>query len=524
MYWTQYIFVGLLGLTCLPLGEKVIFHKVGTLLDVAELLQLRLHLPLDELVLGCQDWRSIMRTFDPQFGFSGITSFEIAKANTSISHACSVVNTFPSIATLRLEENARFPRQATIAALAFSVGSLLGSFGAKLFGNDHTEYSSILQIQNVNTYHLKQLRKNLFNINKKLNKVEFREDELGLLIAAEHFFLTVQLMSQNIGQLYDQKLPVAILDSSSFDILFQQMKATATKRQLSLPFDSLDQIFQLPTRFHPNISDHSIEIIVDIPLVRDKFNLLHLRERDIISKSQKDMAVFRIQHDRYFLAIKEDRASYVELSDAELTSCVHLGSHSFCRLPYVQRNTSASCLSNLLQGDLSQIVNFCTLHLLDKSWNVVVTDDQLVISSIRNLVLHRQCSNGSISRNILGTEVFPRDRTCVYWSSQFEVPRGIGITVFHLYVSNIDWNWNSIGHTFNFQEMRRMRKELHDAGLVPKTSVKDLPPQYDRYISRKRDHLHLVILISICCLIVFMLCLVCCINVYQRWQHPHLLN
>lgn len=524
MYYFQYIFVIFLKLTCLSLCEKVVFHKVGTLLDVAELLQLQLHLPLHELVSGCQDWQSIMRTFDPQFGFSGITSFEISKANVSISHACSVVNTFPSIATLQLEQASRVPRQATVAALAFSVGSLLGSFGAKLFGTDNTEYSSILKIQNVNTYHLKQLRNNLFNISKQLNKVEFREDELGLLIAAEHFFLTVQLMSQSIGQLYDQKLPVAILDSSSFDILFQQMQATATKRQLSLPFDSLDQIFQLPTRFYPNISSNSIEIVVDIPLVRESFNLLHLRERDIISRAHDDMAVFRIQHDRYFLAIKEDRASYVELSDAELTSCVHLGSHSFCRLPYVQRNTSASCLSNLLLGDLNQIVNFCTLHLLDKSWNLVVTDDQLVISSIRNLVLHRQCANGSISRTILGTEVFQRDQTCFYWSSQFEVPRGIGISVFHLYISNIDWNWNSIGHNFKFQEIRRMRKELHEAGISPETSIKDLPPQYDRYVNETKIHLHLVILVSICCIIIFMLCLLCCVNVYQRWQYPHLLN
>jgi hypothetical protein len=532
-------------MTVLP-AEKVTFLRHGQLHDTNHLIQVTLQYPLSPFVNSCGNWAALLQKrmndhnattvcskgeFLPVFGCSLVDQedlhsiqTDIHQAAVTVETACTQVKSWPGVATLEAERTTHsgtstpiVKRQVAAYIAAFSLGTLMGQF-TKLLGLGQTGHA--LQLAEQNELRLNHLDDIVSHLGKAVGIDLWRSETTKLSLAAEHFARTVQEVTHGIDVLYTQRFPLGFLSGIDFDKLYFMLDSKAKAAGGSLPFDSMDQLFQFPTRFLPDASTQSLQITVHIPVTRNVYDVLYLQDKHVVSGENDDLVFLEVRHEKPYFVLSSESNRFLELSDNQLSSCIQMGNKFFGHLEFLQSNFSESCLAGLYQGNFQTISELCNLHILRNNWHIAIQPNQVMLFSKSPILLREICTRNSTVRTVQGIVPIKRKVNCSISTEMFQVPQPPTTEVLSTLVVNVDWDTKVLGVP-SLHSFQRMQQELAAIGIVPEQHLHKLRLQYARQSQHDAKMRWLIVLSSCASIFCALACVLFSYTFYIAWNNTH---
>jgi hypothetical protein len=435
---------------------KIKFEKEGRLFVTKQYLHIILHVNTSVYLDSCKQLGQhassvhdeILRQFpDAHESQDPTTIMVLKKLNSTKLHlqqTCTSVKNIP----YGLE---REKRQLALAALGFTAGTAFGYFGEELLariGHHHGTEDKIIQALHQDESRLLRVQEEIHGLQGHLRQLQRGLKQSEVLRQLDFFDSCVRdftthanlLVEGSIG-LYQQRLTSHLVRPQQLQTVMREAKLYAASVGANLPYQKVDQLYQLPASFLP--SPTGIQAIIHVPLVTREMQLMRLTDAYVLHRERNESALLVIRAPKSLLAYDTTQQYFLELDAEDLTHCLSLGSTHFCEQTTLQRDLTSSCLGSLYLGHLPAVRAECQLIRQRQQWFVLREAEEKVLAySARPLPYHQKCSNGSTYGRILhGLQPLHLPAQCTLESTLFLVDLSIRPRVVQYHV---DAEWDAV--------------------------------------------------------------------------------
>lgn len=194
-----------------------------------------------------------------------------------------------------------------------------------------------------------------------------------------------------------QRASPFILPASLLDLLAKRTLLKAQDLGLDVPSHQSDMFYELPAS-HIVEGKGEIRVVIHVPLITKSLQLKQLIPVPLAIKdsSHPIPAVLEILPQKTFIAETKD-FEFIEMSTADLKTCLLLGRHHFCPQAVFRRDRSASCIASLSAGKIHQAATICPVKVSTKEWAMeALGNANFLLFTAKPLQVSKKFANGSI--------------------------------------------------------------------------------------------------------------------------------
>lgn len=246
-------------------------------------------------------------------------------------------------------------------------------------------------------------------------EMEGRIGKLMTIVQMEFFNhdeITAAILDLLNGQINPTLLKTDTIRSS-----IGKLRAKARRRDLVIPLQRMEEIYQLPNSYI--YENGEITIFIHVPMVEVKSMILYQLEPLILKVTEEHSGLI---DETNYLAITEDETAFKVLTPEELDSCTKLNPHHYyCIHNVLLREFESYCISAIFKTKMETASKICDLKVIpQKGWAKQLTLDTFLVYLQEESYIKIKCGDIEYTEKVSGVNKLHIPE-CVARTNEFEL-------------------------------------------------------------------------------------------------------